>query len=361
MTGPLTRPTTRAEQAIRAVIAAQGSASVADLMGYGLAEYYAARDPFGPAGDFVTAPEVSQMFGELIGAWLAQAWAGQGAPGRLVLAELGPGRGTLMADALRVLRGVPGFLAAAEIWLVETSPALRAAQADRLAAFGPRWASRVEELPPGPLFLVANEFFDALPIRQHQRADAFWRERRVTLEAGRLAFAFGPPRPEPALDARFPLAPDGALVEVSPTGEAVAARLGARIAEAGGAALILDYGERDGTGDTLQALRAHAPVDPLDAPGSADLTAHVRFQGLIEAARPACAFGPTPQGAFLAALGLHARAERLARGRPTEVAARLAEDVRRLTDPMEMGTLFKSLALLPPGAGAPAGFEADDA
>lgn len=352
---------TGAEAALRALIAERGSASVADLMGLALAEYYSGRDPLGAAGDFVTAPEISQMFGELAGAWIAQAWLDQGAPGRIVLAELGPGRGTLMADALRVLRRIPGFLDAAELCLVETSPALRAVQADRLGAFAPRWAARVEELPPGPLFAVANEFFDALPIRQHRRVDSLWQERRVALAGDRLAFAFGAPRGEPGLDARFPLAADGAVVEVNPMGEAIAAFLGARIAAEGGAALVFDYGEIDGTGDTLQALRRHAPADPLDAPGTADLTAHVRFRALIEAARPAAAFGPRPQGAFLTALGLGARTERLARGASPEAAEGLARDVRRLTDPAEMGTLFKALALLPPEAGRPAGFETDDA
>lgn len=353
---------TGAEHALRALISRQGSASVADLMGLALAEYYSARDPFGVAGDFVTAPETSQMFGELVGAWIAQAWIAQGAPGRLILAELGPGRGTLMTDALRALRSVPGFLDAAELWLVETSPALRAAQAERLGAFAPRWADSVEGLPQGPLFVVANEFFDALPIRQHRRADAFWQERRVVLTGeDRLGFAFGPPRPEPGLDARFPLASDGTLVETSAAGEAIAALLGARIAGAGGAALIFDYGEFDGVGDTLQAIRRHAPAEPLVEPGRADLTAHVRFRALIEAARPATAHGPQPQGAFLLALGLATRAERLARGRSSEVSNRIASEVHRLTDPTEMGSLFKTLALLPPRAGTPAGFEADGA
>lgn len=356
----MTAPGTGAEAALRALIAERGSASVADLMALSAAEYYGRRDPFGAAGDFVTAPEVSQMFGELAGGWLAQAWLDQGAPGRIVLAELGPGRGTLMADALRLLRAVPGFLAAAELWLVETSPALRAAQAARLAAFSPRWAARVEDLPPGPLFLAANEFFDALPIRQHRRLDALWQERRVTAEGGRLAFAWAAPRAEPALDAAFPLAPDGAVVETNPAAEAIAARLGARIAAEGGAALVFDYGDLDGTGDTLQALRAHGRADPLDRPGTADLTAHVRFRPLVEAARPAAAFGPRPQGDFLQALGIGARAERLARGAPDQ-AERIARDVHRLTDPSEMGRLFKALALLPPGDGAPAEFETHDA
>jgi SAM-dependent MidA family methyltransferase len=300
------------------------------------------------------------MFGELIGAWIAQVWQEQGRPARFVLAELGPGRGTLTADALRALRGAPAFLEAMELWLVETSPTLRRAQAVRLAGAGARWAARVEELPEGPLFVVANEFFDALPIRQFRRADPGWQERRVGLVGDRLGFTFGRLAPAPELDPRFPLLPDGVLVEVSPAAEAIARRLGARIAGEGGAALIFDYGAWDGTGDTLQAVRAHAFADPLEAPGEADLTAHVRFRALAEAAAPAQALGPVTQGAFLGRLGIGARAARLAAGRGLATAEAVAGQLRRLTDPAEMGTLFKAMALVSPGATAP-GFERDDA
>jgi len=348
------------EARIRERIAAEGPISVHDYMAAAAAAYYAGRTPFGAEGDFVTAPEASQMFGEFAGAWLAQAWLDQGAPAPFVLAELGPGRGVLMADALRAARAAPGFLDAARLWLVETSPALRAAQAERLAARAPTWAERVEDLPAGPLFLVANEFFDALPIRQRRRADPGWQERRVTLARGRLAFDFGPLRPDPELDARFPLLPDGVLVETCPAGEAIAATLGARIATSGGAALIFDYGAWDGTGDTLQALSRHAYADPLVTPGAADLTAHVRFRALAEAAAPAAAHGPTPQVAFLGRLGIAARAARLAAGATPARAETVARQLRRLTAPEEMGTLFKAFALTPPGAAPPAGFEADD-
>jgi NADH dehydrogenase [ubiquinone] 1 alpha subcomplex assembly factor 7 len=348
------------EVRLRDRIARAGPITVHDYMAAAAAAYYAGRDPFGAAGDFVTAPEISQMFGELIGAWMAHAWAAQGRPSRVVLAELGPGRGALMADALRALRAAPGFLAAADLWLVETSAALRRAQAARLGGFAPRWAARIDELPAGPLFLVANEVIDALPIRQYRRADPGWQERRVDLVQGRLAFGFAPIRLDAGLDARFPLLPDGVIVEVNPGGEAIARDVGARIAAAGGAALIVDYGAWDGTGDTLQALRRHAPVDPLGAPGEADLTAHVRFRALAEAAAPARAFGPAPQGAFLARLGIGARAARLAAGRTPEVAAAVAGQLRRLTDPAEMGTLFRAMAVMPADAAPPPGFEADD-
>ena len=345
------------EARLRARIAAEGPLPVADVMAEATAAYYANAEPFGPAGDFVTAPEISQVFGELIGAWLAQAWLDQGAPAPVVLADLGPGRGTLMADALRAMTAAPGLLDAARLWLVETSPRLRALQAGRLAGAAPRFVARVEDLPPGPLLLVANEFLDALPVRQHRRADPGWQERVVRLEADRLVFGFGPLRFDPALDARFPLLPDGVIVETCPGAEAISAALGARIAAQGGAALLIDYGAWDGTGETLQALAGHAYADPLATLGAADLTAHVRFRAVAEAAAPARAHGPASQGAFLRALGIDARADRLAAGRPPETAARIAGALRRLTHPDEMGTLFKVLALTPPDAPTPPGFD----
>lgn len=318
-------------------------------MGACLAHYYATRDPLGMAGDFTTAPEISQMFGELIGLWLAQVWADQGG-GAFVLAELGPGRGTLMRDALRAAACQPGFRDAADLRLVETSPALRAAQATALPCA--RWVDRIEDLPDGPLLVVANEFLDALPIRQFQRTDAFWRERQV----GADGFFWSSPLPDPALDARFPDLVDGAIAEISPQAEGTAAMLGARVAAQGGAALLVDYGAWDGSGDTLQALRGHVPVDPLADPGEADLTAHVRFRPLAEAARPAVAFGPTGQGAFLERLGITARANALARGRAPAAVEAIAAAHRRLTHPEEMGSLFQVMALLPVGAPPPPGF-----
>ncbi len=316
--------------------------------------YYATRDPFGAGGDFVTAPEVSQVFGELAGAWAAAVWDAAGRPDPFVLAELGPGRGTLMRDALRAAAAMPGFGAAARLVLVETSPVLRARQAEALAGQAPAWVGSPAALPGGPAIVVANEFFDALPIRQFQRLDAFWRERLVGVEPGRLVAAWGPPRPDAGLDARFPQVRDGAVVEVSPAAEAVAAGLGARIAGAGVAALIFDYGGEAGVGDTLQALKRHAPVDPLAEPGEADLTAHVGFGALAAAARPARAWGPLPQGVFLERLGITERARALARGGAAEavVAAH-----RRLTHPEEMGNLLRVLALTTPDAPPPPGFE----
>jgi SAM-dependent MidA family methyltransferase len=349
------------EALIRDRIAAEGpirlDAYMALCLAHPMLGYYATRDPFGAAGDFTTAPEVSQMFGELLGAWAAQVWADQGRPDPFVLAELGPGRGTLMRDALRAAAAMPGFLAAARLWLVETSPALHARQAETLAAHAPRWADRLDDLPAGPLVVLANEFFDALPIRQAQRADASWRERLVAATPDGLALAWGPPRPDAAFELRFPLVPDGAVAEMSPAGEAVAATLGACIARHGGAALVIDYGAWDGSGDTLQALRRHRPADPLSAPGTADLTAHVRFRALAEAARPARAHGPVAQGTFLERLGITARARALAHGRGGCELAEIQAAHRRLTHPAEMGNLFRVLALAPETAPQPPGFD----
>jgi SAM-dependent MidA family methyltransferase len=342
---------------IRARIAVEGPLRLDAFMALCLGHYYGSRDPIGRAGDFVTAPEVSQMFGELIGAWAAQVWADQGRPAPFVLAELGPGRGTLMRDALRAAGVLPGFRDAARVWLVEASPVLRARQAEALAGAGAQWAATAEALPAGPLVVIANEFFDALPIRQFQRADALWRERRVAAAGGGLGFAWDAPRPDAGLDARFGAVADGAVVEVNAAAEAVAAGLGRRIAGAGGAALLVDYGAWDGTGDTLQALKGHAAIGPLEAPGESDLTAHVRFRALAEAARPARALGPLPQGVFLERLGITARARVLALGGDAAAAAAVAAAHRRLTHPDEMGNLLQVLALVPENAPTPPGFE----
>lgn len=348
-------------------IALEGPLSVAawmaECLGHPRWGYYRTRDPLGAAGDFTTAPEISQVFGELLGLWLGQAWLDAGAPPRIALVELGPGRGTLMADALRALRHVPGFLAAAELHLVETSPSLRAVQAERLAAFAPSWHDDLSSLPALPLYLLANEFFDALPVRQFLRVEGAWRERLIGSDEDTGGFRFLIDRNAMPLDAALPPAllpvPEGAVLELSPASQAVATELAARLAAAGGAALIVDYGSADtGFGDTLQALRAHAKLGPLETPGEADLTAHVDFAQLAEAARRAgaAAFGSVEMGAFLLALGLGQRTAALAaRATPAQAEA-LAAAAHRLTAPEAMGTLFRCLALLPAGAHAPPGF-----
>jgi NADH dehydrogenase [ubiquinone] 1 alpha subcomplex assembly factor 7 len=345
---------------VRARVAETGPMRLDTFMALALGHpthgYYATRDPLGAGGDFITAPEISQMFGELVGLWLVQAWLDQGRPAPFVLAEFGPGRGTLMRDALRAAGSVPDFLAAARLWLVETSAPLCARQRETLAAHDPRWASRPAELPPGPLFAVANEFLDALPIRQVRRTDAAWSERSVDLAGDDLVLAWGPPRPDAELDRRFPDLADGGVAEVGEAGEAMAAGLGARVAGAGGAALLVDYGAWDGVGDTLQAVRNHRPVDPLDAPGTADLTAHVRFRDIAAAGRPAKAWGTVGQGTFLERLGITPRAQALVRGKSAADTETIVAAHRRLTHPDEMGNLFQVLAFLPGGAPAPPGF-----
>jgi SAM-dependent MidA family methyltransferase len=332
-------------------IAATGPMTVADYMAECLLHpdrgYYTTRKPFGAAGDFTTAPEISQMFGELVGLCLAQAWLDQGAPGAFTLAELGPGRGTLMADLLRATRGVPGFHAAARVVLVEASPRLRAVQRDRLGQ-GVAWADRVEDLPGAPLFLIANEFLDALPIRQFQRGPEGFRERLVGLSGGRLSLGLSDPLPGLSPTPAFAAAMPGDVVEWCPAASAVATTLADRIARHGGVALLIDYGGWRSRGDTLQALRTHAFDDPFAHPGEADLTAHVDFEPL--------AIGPhayATQGTFLARLGIAARAARLAQGLSGAALESHRAAHRRLTDPAEMGSLFKVLALhpgmLPPG------------
>lgn len=323
---------------------AQGMERLDAFMARAGAAYYARRAGLGR--DFTTAPEMSQAFGECLGLWCAVTWQAMGAPPRVVLAELGPGRGTLMADALRAVREmVPPFAAALDLHLVEASPLLRAAQAERLAA---TWHDDARTLPPGPMILVANEFFDALPIRQFVRRGAGWTERFV---------ADGAFVEQPAEDQGE--APEGAVREVCEAGSAVAKSLAARLAREGGAALILDYGPAEsGLGDTLQALRDNAPADPLAEPGSVDITAHVDFAALAEAARAAGAatHGPIPMGVFLQRLGLMARSAMLARAAPAQAGAILAA-AQRLVAPEGMGRLFKALALAHPALPTPAGFE----
>ncbi len=342
-------------------IRAEGPISVADYMSDCLLHprfgYYTTRDPLGAAGDFTTAPEISQMFGELLGLALAQSWLDQGAPASFTLAELGPGRGTLMADLLRATRGVPGFHAAMQLHLVEASPALRKVQAETLAGFAPRWHDHVETLPDQPLLLVANEFFDALPIRQFIRSGAGWSERRIGLSNGTLSFGLAPATPQPALAHRLEDTRDGDLVEICEPAAPIAEALATRIATHGGAGLIVDYGDWRALGDTLQALRAHAPADVLTTPGEADLTAHVDFEALALAAKTAgCAHSRlTPQGVFLERLGITDRARALAAPLQGAALDNLVAAHRRLTHPAEMGNLFKILGLYPPQAAPPPG------
>ena len=325
-----------ADERLRRLIRHDGPIPVARFMAEANAHYYATRDPLGVAGDFTTAPEISQMFGELIGLWLVEVWRARGAPAPVRLVELGPGRGTLMADALRAARLDPDFIAAAELHLVETSPTLVRAQRARLPQA--RHAAAFAEVPEGPLLLVANEFFDALPIRQFVRVGSAWRERRVGLDGERFVFSEA-----------------GEVSETAPAREAAMAEVARRIAAFGGAALVVDYGHaRSAPGDTLQAVRGHCFHDPLALPGEADLTAHVDFEALAKAARAegAAVHGPVGQGAFLRALGIEARAAALRPKGGAAVDAALA----RLTDDDAMGSLFKVLAVTSLDLPAPPGF-----
>ena len=318
--------------------------------------YYATRPSLGPHGDFITAPLVSQMFGELVGAWVAEIWRQMGAPARVRLVELGPGEGALMEDALRVLRHVPGLTDAAELWLVEPSRPLRALQAERLAPARPRVADALAEVPAGaPLILVANEVFDCLPARQFVRTTEGWAERRVGLDAeDQLAFGLSQP-PSGAADELPEDAPLGAVAERSPAQTALAAGIGARVAEEGGAALVIDYGrDRPGFGDTLQALSRHTRVDPLSSAGAADLTMHVDFPALAGAARAqGAAVSPIiSQRAFLRSLGVEARAAALARSRPDRAEV-IARQLHRLIALDQMGELFKVVSIHSPGLDPP--------
>ena len=345
-------------------IRAVGPISVADYMAECLLHpqhgYYATRDPFGSAGDFTTAPEISQMFGELLGLCLAQSWRDQGSPAPFILAELGPGRGTMMADILRATRGVAGFHAAAELVLVEASPVLRQLQAQTIK-HPARWVGAVADLPEKPLFLVANEFFDALPIRQFQRVQRGWCERVIGLAGDKLGFGLSDPVAPGAIGAQFAADPDGTVVEICPAAQAVAATLGDHLRRHGGAALIVDYGGWRSKGDTLQALRQHQRQDPLENPGEADLTAHVDFEALALAiATPRT--GMTDQGMVLKRLGIDQRAARLAAGlNGAGLTGAALESHRaayhRLTDPAEMGSLFKMIAFHAPGSPPPPGFD----
>ncbi|MDB5409662.1 MAG: synthase subunit beta [Rhodospirillales bacterium] len=345
-----------------------GPLTVAEFMAEALGNpqhgYYMTRDPLGRGGDFITAPEISQVFGELIGLWAADLWDRIGRPEPLVLAELGPGRGTLMADALRAARLMPGFLAALQLHLVETSPTLRRAQGSALAAYDPHWHDSIATLPEGPLLLVANEFLDALPIRQLVRTGLGWAERLVGLNTAG-AFAFTLAAPHPAADVLVPpalrAAPVGGLFEFAPAALGIVDALSRRIARQGGAALFLDYGHTvRACGETLQAVRDHNPCPVLQDPGEVDLTTHVDFAAIAEAAvaADAAVWGPVTQGDFLRALGIESRLERLAADAAPEQAAEIVSAGRRLIDPGGMGTLFKVLAIAARDRPAPAGFPA---
>ena len=336
-----------------------GPMSIADFMADCLMHpqhgYYTTRDPLGRDGDFITAPEISQMFGELIGLSLAQCWIDQGSPAPFALVELGPGRGTLMADALRATQWVPGFCDAARVHFVEISPALREQQGKSIP--DAQWHDRLGTLPDLPLFLIANEFFDALPIRQFVRDAGSWRERMVGEQDGVLQLGLSNSTPLVLLNDRLADTKDGDVIEYCPALPALTQSIGTRIDTDGGAALIIDYGDWHSQGDTLQAVGAHESVSILNAPGQCDLSAHVDFAAIAKHAAPAAHSRLATQGVFLERLGITARAQTLAKAltgeeKKTHIAAH-----RRLTHPAEMGNLFKVIGLYPTTKTPPPGLE----
>lgn len=356
---------------IRETIRKTGAIPVSDFMAIALGHpehgYYRKADPLGVAGDFITAPEISQVFGELVGLWAAVFWQQAGAPDAIRLIELGPGRGTLMADALRAAKSVAGFSEAIRVHLVETSPVLRQKQRDALPDIQIYWHDSLANIPPGPAIFIANEFFDALPTDQYVLTAEGWRERRVDIDAGgdALVFVVSEAPPDPGvIPATLWDTPVDSLFEHSPNRDSVARTLGHRLVADGGAALIVDYGHAlPGAGDTLQAVHNHRPHDVLSDAGEVDLTTHVDFAALSAAARAAGAqsWGPVPQGAFLAALGAEQRTETLAASASPDQVAALRTGLKRLIAADGMGTLFKVMALTGPGTPLPAGFEIEGA
>ena len=352
---------------IAELIKATGPIPISHFMSLALGHpehgYYRKQDPLGARGDFITAPEISQTFGELIGLWAIDLWQRSGRPDPVDIVELGPGRGTLMADLARIAKVAPDFQAAMRIHFVETSPTLRAEQAARVP--GAAWHDSLASLPHGPALIIANEFFDALPIRQFERTAKGWCERHVTLDAGSgstFALCLAPdPVPLSILPAYAAQAPVGAICEICPAGQTIAGEIGERIAHHGIAALIVDYGtSMTAPGDTLQAASRHRYANVWQDPGEVDITAHVDFETLSTAIalEGASVWGPIGQGEFLISLGIQTRTQRLAEAAATAAQKEdILSGVERLIAPDQMGTLFKVLAVTKSGSPMPAGFQ----
>jgi NADH dehydrogenase [ubiquinone] 1 alpha subcomplex assembly factor 7 len=341
---------------LRSQIRTTGPISIATYMGLCMTHpregYYKAATPLGAGGDFVTAPEISQMFGELIGFFLVNLWQQMNEPKSFTLLELGPGRGTLMQDALRVATRAEGFADALHLQLFETHPDLKAEQLSRLAPYNPYWAPEIDAVSEDPLLVVANEFFDALPIRQFVKAEDGWHERLVGLRDDALVFGLSPtPLPESALPEEVHGAAPGEVYEVNLAAADVMARLSRLAARQGGAILAIDYGyPKTRTGETFQAVRRHGYADPLAEPGTADLSAHVDFGALALAARTGglVTHKVTPQGEFLRRLGIFERADMLEKANPDQADA-IRAGLTRLTDGKQMGELFKAFVAASPG------------
>jgi NADH dehydrogenase [ubiquinone] 1 alpha subcomplex assembly factor 7 len=343
-------------------IAANGPMSVATYMGLSMthprAGYYSHGKPVGAKGDFITAPEISQMFGEMIGFCLVNLWQQMREPPAFTLLELGPGRGTLMADILRVGAKAEGFLDALHLQLFESNASLREEQKTRLEKYHPYWQTEIDEVGDEPLLVVANEFFDALPIRQYVKAGDGWHERQVGLRDGKRAFGLSPGIvPETAIPKQLHNAPPGAVFEAGLAAQEAVLQLTTKIARQGGALLAIDYGyEKTQAGETLQAVRNHTYADPLEAPGETDLSAHVDFEALGDVARTrGLEIQPlVAQGDFLRRLGIVERAEALKQANPA-LASSIDAALSRLTEANQMGTLFKVFCAASPGL-QPIGF-----
>lgn len=357
------------EERLIELIKLKGPMTVADFMSDALNHphdgYYAAREAIGADGDFITAPEISQVFGELIGLWLLEAWRDIGSPDAFNLIELGPGRGVLMSDMLRAARLRPEFTKAAQVWLLEASGRLRHEQQKRLrpSEVKPLWADDFSDIPPAPSLIVANEFFDCLPIRQFQRVKNGWRERLVGLDPDGVKLDFVLGRTPPPRSFNLPDISDseeGDIFEVSFAAQDFAVDICTLLKEQKGRALIIDYGHMEsGYGDTLQAVRNHKYWPPLASPGRADITAHVDFEALSRTAidHNAAVYGPVTQGRFLDRLGLSVRVELLCKGKDPAKAEEIRAGAARIAAPNQMGEIFKVLCLSSPSLPTPAGFE----
>jgi NADH dehydrogenase [ubiquinone] 1 alpha subcomplex assembly factor 7 len=361
--------TTPLQERLIQLIKLKGPITVADYMSDALGHphdgYYMSQKAFGVDGDFTTAPEISQVFGELIGLWLVEAWRNMGSPKAFNLIELGPGRGVLMADMLRAARLRPEFTRSAQVWLLETSGRLRHEQQRRLRASDvkPLWADEFDDIPAAPSLIVANEFFDCLPIQQFQNTGNSWRERLVGLTPNgeNLEFVLG--RTPPPADYGLPdpsECDEGEIFEISFAAREFLSYMCSMLTEHGGAALIIDYGHmQSGFGDTLQAVRNHKYWPPLSSPGRADLTVHMDFEAMARAAidSGAVVHGPATQGQFLDRLGLAIRVEMLCKGKPAEEAEKIRVGVSRIAASNQMGEIFKVLCISSPDLPAPSGFD----
>ena len=351
---------------LRQEIRNQGPISISRYMEICLLDpnlgYYVKRDPLGVKGDFTTAPEISQMFGELIGLWAIKVWQQTGSPNRFQLVELGPGLGTLLSDALRAVDMFSPFPNAIELHLVEISETFRNIQRSKLSKYQPKWHDDLTTLPDGPMFIIANEFFDALPIRQFKRRSEGWHERLVGLSASQgLEFVLSEKQVNSSLvPARHRNAPYGSIIEICPAAQDILAKVSGAIGRYGGALLIIDYGH-DGSlfGDSFQSVKRHKFHPPLENPGQADLTAHVNFGELIDASKSesTAVYGPLTQRDFLLRMGIRARAEILSKYADANSKDDIYKSLRRLIGHREMGEAFKVLVINSTKMQAPPGFE----